>query len=334
MNRRFSWLEVIGLVLLCPLLALGQDEAKPTQTDEAPETRPQRWEFGTSIRAAGGPCSGLFGTFPVPTEWPEQEVKIAEEQITPNVQRHSFRAADGLKQMVFEVPQLANGETATCYVTFEIIKRPIKPPSDPSRLVIPKNVPVDLRKFLGNSPLIEVNARARSLAKEWTEGKETAWEQVEALCKGLREKVTYERDPKNNLKGAAGALRDGKADKEDMTAAFVAVCRASRIPARMVWPLDYCYAEFYLEEKPAEEAPVEGKPAKVTKEKPKGAWYACVVHEEATLGEVKDLHPILEKGDNFKVPEDKASQRLVAEFLTGKGGGGKPSVERRRRQAD
>ena len=49
------------------------------------------------------------------------------------------------------------------------------------------------------------------------------------------------------------------------------------------------------------------------------------------LGAVKDLRPILEKGDNFRVPEEKAPQRFVAEFLTGKGGGGKPTVEFRRR---
>src|ERR1044072_7855630 len=101
----------------------------------------------------------------------------------------------------------------------------------------------------------------------------------------------------------------------------------------MVWPLDYCYAEFYLEEKPADEASAEGKSGKVAKEKPKGAWYACVVHQEMPLGEGKNVHPIREKGDNFRVPEDKANLRFVAEFLTGKGGGGKPTVERRRRTA-
>jgi hypothetical protein len=52
------------------------------------------------------------------------------------------------------------------------------------------------------------------------------------------------------------------------------------------------------------------------------------------LGAVEDTRPILEKGDNFKLPESKAPQRFVAEYLTGKGGGGKPSVEFRRRMAD
>ena len=50
---------------------------------------------------------------------------------------------------------------------------------------------------------------------------------------------------------AIAVLRDGKADREDLNATFVAICRAAKIPARMVWSVDFCYAEFYLEESPA-----------------------------------------------------------------------------------
>ena len=42
-----------------------------------------------------------------------------------------------------------------------------------------------------------------------------------------------------------------------------------------------------------------------------------------------EQRPILQKGDNFKVPEKKERQRYVSEFLKGNAvaGGGKPSVE-------
>ena len=57
--------------------------------------------------------------------------------------------------------------------------------------------------------------------------------------------------------------------------------------------------------------------------------------DQAELGACADLRPILEKGDNFKVPEEKTVQRFIKEFLTGKGGtGGKPSVEFRRHRVD
>jgi len=294
--------------------------AAPAPAEAAPpaEVKPQKWEFGIGIRAVNGPCPAMMGTFPVPAEWPEQQVKIANEDIGPKVGRHSFREIDGLKQMVFEVPPLGRGDSANCFITLEITKQPQVPPTETASLVVPKEAPRDVRKYLLPSPLIEsTNTKVRSLAKELTAGKETAWDQVQGIAAGVREKIRFEQDGKNIMRGAGGALKDGKADKEDLTATFVAICRAAKIPARMVWAMDFCYAEFYLNG---------------TDEK--GAWYPCVVHQDVPLGECKDLRPILEKGDNFRVPEDKAPQRFVKEFLTGKGGGVKPSVEFRRHRVD
>jgi hypothetical protein len=345
---RRNWLLATISIFLLAATGLSQEAAVSTTAAEAPtESRTQKWEFGISIRAVGGPCAGLLGTFPVPTDWPEQQVKVSSEQISPSVQRHNYRSSDGLKQMVMEVPQLGAGDTAECFITFEITRQRLRPPKDTAGLIIPKNPPREFTKFLNPSPLIEsTNAKVRTLARELTAGKDTAWDQVQAIAAGVREKVKYEVDTKDVMKGAIGALRDGKADREDLTATFVATCRAAKIPARMVWAMDYCYAEFYLEEKPSDEkSPSDNKSGdekalkvkKTAKEDktPKGTWYPCVVHEEVELGAVTDLRPILEKGDNFKVPEEKTVQRFIKEFLTGKGGtGGKPAVEFRRRNAD
>ena len=303
-----------------PAAAESKTTAPSPATPAAEVKTSQKWEFGISIRAVNGPCAGLVGTFPIPSDWPEQQVKIVGEEISPKVARHSYRESDGLKQMVFEAPQLARGDTATCFVTVEITKRPQSPPAETASLAIPKekDVPREVRKYLLPSPLVEsTNGKVRTLAKELIEGKATAWDQVAGIAAGVREKIRFEQDGRNIMRGAAGALRDGKADKEDLTATFVAICRAAKVPARMVWVLDYCYAEFYLTD-------AEGK----------GAWYPCVVHQDLELGAVKDVRPILEKGDNFKVPEDRAPQRFVKEFLTGKGGGVKPSVEFRRHRVE
>jgi hypothetical protein len=309
--------------------AAADEPAVPPEA--AAQSQTHNWEFGIGIRAVGGPCAGLMGTFPVPTEWPEQQVKVINEQVTPSVQRHSYRVQEGLKQTVFQVPQLPAGGTAECYITFEITKTAQRPPANKFTLVIPKDPPREVRKYLAPSPLIEsTGAKIRTLSRDLTAGKEMPWEQVEAILAGVRENVKFEPDTKDVFKGALAALRDGQADREDMTATFVAICRAVKIPARMVWAMDYCYAEFYLEEPPDDAAKASAKKAP-----PPGAWYPCVVHEQVELGTVTDFRPIMEKGDNFKVPEEKAAQRFVKEFLTGKGGtGGKPSVEFRRRNAD
>jgi len=204
-------------------------------------------------------------------------------------------------------------------------------------LVIPKSPTLEIKKYLNPSPLIEAtNPKVRSLAKEFVEGKETAWEQVKAIRAGVREAVAYEQNPKEKNKGVLAVLRDKKADREDLNATFVAVCRAAKIPARMVWCSDFCYAEFYLEENPAADdvAAGDAKPAKEKKAKgAKGNWYPCITQKETELGVCEDFTPILGKGDNFKVPEEKLVQRWVKLFWTAKGAA-KPAAEFRVRPAD
>lgn len=332
--------RLLSLVILAPALAPAQEPAveAPASLLAAAEPRPQKWEFGIAVRAVAGACTSVIGTFPIPGEWPEQSVKLVGDEISPNV-RHSVRSVDGLSQAIFQVGHVPAGAEAQCYLTYEIIKRPQKAPLDTAALVIPKDPPRDIKRHLNSSPLIEsTNAKVRNLARELVADKTTAWEQVQAIVDGVRERVKFEKEAKNKFIGALGALRDGQADREDLTATFVAVCRAAKIPARIVWSMDYCYAEFYLEELPSEEEPaadVSGAEKKGAKAKlpPKGAWYPCVVHEPVELGVCTDERPILEKGDNFKVPEEKSVQRFIKEFLTVKGAV-KPAVEFRRRMAD
>jgi hypothetical protein len=47
-----------------------------------------------------------------------------------------------------------------------------------------------------------------------------------------------------------------------------------------------------------------------------------------SLGAIEDLHPILQKGDNFKNPQNpKERQRFVTEYFNAAGPGGKPHVQ-------
>ena len=276
-----------------------------------------KWEFGVIITGAGGPSANLHGTAPIPQDWPEQQAKIVGEEVSDNVRSHSYRTIDGLKQLVFAVPQLAPGEKATCLITLEVTRSEQLAPTETASLVIAKEIPAEVRKFLGPSPLIESgNSKIRTQAKTLILGKEKAWGQVEALYDGTRSLVQFEVDGKDKFKGAIGAIRDGKADKEDLNATFVALCRTSKIPARMIWSMDSCYAEFFL-----------------TDAAGKGMWFPCQLHGDRQFGSLKDFRPILEKGDNFRVPEKADAQRFVAEFLTGKGNG-RPQVEFRRRRLE
>lgn len=270
----------------------------------------QRWKVGVIITAPSGPCGGIYGTVPVPTDWPEQQVKVIAEDISPQVKSVEYRTLDnGVRQMLVSIPELKAGETAQALVTFAVTKSAILAPEDPAQFVIPKKAPRTLAPFLAPSPYIEsTNLKIKNLAKEIVKDKEQAWQQVEAIYDYVREHVQYEDGP---LKGALAALKDGNGDCEELTSLFIALCRASRIPARTVWVHTHCYPEFYLEDHDGN-----------------GHWIPCQAAGTRDFGNMPDTRPILQKGDNYRVPEKKEPQRYVAEFLSVKSvkGAGKPSV--------
>ncbi|HUE72645.1 MAG TPA: transglutaminase-like domain-containing protein [Pirellulaceae bacterium] len=290
--------------------ALGQFGAKEEGSGpRLGKTVTHEWKTGITVTAlGGGGVANCYGTIPVPTDWPEQQVKVVKEDISPTARGVTYRVVDNsIRQMVFEIPQIPAGATGQALITFEVTKAALLPPSDPSALAIPKNAPREVRKMLGSSPFIEsTNARIRSLAKELTAGKEGAWEQLEAIYDGVRDKVKVEAV---GQAGAATALREGKGTKEDLTALFVACCRAHKVPARMVWVVDGCYAEFYLQDKDN-----------------KGYWIpASLIPKDKQFGQVSDTNPIMQKGDNIKVPENKEAYRFVPEFFKASGiAGGRP----------
>lgn len=270
------------------------------------ESSTAKWRVGVVVRAAAGPCSGLFATVPVPMDWPEQHVRIVNEEISPSVKRVQYReVGNGVKQMTIQIPRLQAGETAKALVTFEVDRRVLLEPEKPDSFQLPEDLPRELRAYLLPSPYIEVrHPKIVSLAKELRDDTLSAWRQVEVIYDYVRDHVEY-KDGK--LKGAVAALRDGTGDCEELTSLFIALCRANKIPARTVWVPNHCYAEFYL-------AAPDGE----------GHWFPCQLAGSRDFGRMPDLRPVLQKGDNFKVPERRERQRYVSEFLTGKSIRGAP----------
>ncbi len=256
------------------------------------------------VRAIGGPCQGIVGYAPVPIEWPEQEVKIIDEDIS-QAARVSYQMVGGtVKVMVVRIPFLPAGEQAKALITLEIRRSAILPPDDTDKYVLPDPKKLDrkLRVYLAPSPKIESRDRKiRAQAKKIGVDKENAWEQVEAIYDWVRQNVEYKNGP---LKGAAAALRDGTGDCEELTSLFIALCRAVNIPARTVWVPEHCYPEFYLLD-------AQGN----------GHWFPCQVAGDQAFGEMPEHRPILQKGDNFRPPYNRRDrQRYLAEHLTGTGG--------------
>lgn len=274
------------------------------------ETQTQKWKAGLIVVAAGGPCRGIVGYVPVPIDWPEQKVRIAEEDITPGV-RVSYDTTGGtVKVMTVRIASLPAGQQARALVTLEIERSELIAPDETDGFVIPdrKKLRPEIRPYLGPSPLIETtNSKIRDAAREAVEGVEPsdAWGTVRAIYDWVRQRVEYKNGP---IKGALAALNDRTGDCEELTSLFIALCRVNGIPARTVWVPDHCYPEFYLEDKDGN-----------------GHWFPCQAAGTEAFGGISEFRPVLQKGDNFRPPWDRRNaQRYMAEHLTG--GGGTPNV--------
>ena len=306
---------LIVFILALPMPSFGQflDEENRTSSDQLAFPKPVQLQVGIVIRATASPLKGVQGSTPIPIEWPEQQVKVIEEKSSPHVRRISYEmVGDTVKRMVVHIPFVRPGDTAEAIVTFECTRYHIMAPGETEKLTIPKRkqIPPAFRKYLGPSPYIETkHSKIRKLAKSIVQEKEGAWNQVEAMYDWVRNNITYKNGP---IKGAYEALKDGEGDCEEMSSLFIALCRVNGIPARTVWIPGHCYPEFYLMDESGE-----------------GKWFPCQVAGTRAFGSMPEYRPILQKGDNFKMPEKKGRQRYVSEQLKVADipGGNEPKIE-------
>lgn len=269
-----------------------------------------QWRIGVVIRATGN-TTGIVATTPVPTDWPEQKVRIVSEEISPGA-KVTYRVLDGggVKQMVVSIPRLAAGEEASAIVTFEVTKLDMNEPESTDGYRMPKKLTRDLANYLRPSPYIESSdASIKKLAPQIVVGQETAWLKTEAVFDWVRENVKYEFA--ETIKPAVTALKDGVGDCEELSSLFIALCRANRVPARAVWVPGHTYPEFYLEDATG-----------------RGHWFPCQAAGEAhDFGEMHEDRPILQKGDNFRVPEERTPQRYVKQLLKAANAQSNPEVK-------
>ncbi len=288
-----SWSVAISTCLVVVSTGVAQELALADKGIRLGPEQVQRLRVGVKVRARG-PCRGILASVPVPMDWPEQEVRIVNEEFSPAVRDVSYRVLDdGVRQMLVQIPRLDANEQADALLTVEVRRKVILPPQDPDIFQAPSRPDRSVRRFLAGSPFIESrNSQIRSLARSIPKDQTTDWQRVEAIYDYVREKVQYRE---SELKGAVQTLRDGVGDCEAMTSLFIALCRAAKIPARMVWVTDHSYPEFYLEDDQGE-----------------GHWFPCQVSGARAFGEMPETRVILQKGDSFRIPETRQLRRYVA----------------------
>lgn len=264
-------------------------------TYDSPQT--QRWKIGVVIQTRS-PCTNAVATFPIPTNWPEQEVELVTQTVDPLLRNWSIRELPaGAKQVVVRAARLPAGTTAELTFEFEIRRSRILPTDITDDLVSPTRLPRTMKMFTGNSPMIDTsNGQIKKLHRELEANRSaTDWDYIEQIYDHVRDHVEYVEGP---IRRASDALKTGTGDCEDMTSLFIALCRNARIASRMVWVPGHCYPEFYLEDPDGN-----------------GFWFPCQVAGTRQFGRMDDYRPVLQKGDQFKLPESRTRVRYIAEFF-------------------
>jgi len=243
-------------------------------------TVPSDWEFGLQIDSPAA-SRQISATFPVPREWPEQEVELLEEFQSDNVSKFDRKKpTKWTEQFAFTVKQIPAGQSEKAYVRFRVKKKMIQAPKDTSVFVKAKKVPSKLKDFLKPSPLIESkDKRIRAIAAELEDSSLNAWDQVK-----------FDKVNRSCLE----ALDNEHGDCGELSSLFIALCRAQGVPARAVWIPGHTYPEFYLQDATG-----------------KGHWFPCQAAGSYAFGSMAEIRPILQKGDRFKMPGEKEPVRYV-----------------------
>jgi hypothetical protein len=302
---------IIAIATTLPGWAQEESKAEKPAADRGPklgEAVVSKWKFGMIVSVSGGPCGRLTGTTTLPISWPEQDIKIVHEDLSPGVSV-KYKSYGTAKQMVVIIPRVADGGEARAVFTMEITRHTLLPPDDTSLYAVPdvKKLPKEFEQYLSPSPLIESrNTRIRAIAKDIGKGQTAAWPHVRAIYDWVRKTIKYKENPTKNdpnvrLASCVQAIDKGSGDCNQLTSTFIALCRASGIPARTVQIPEHCYPEFYLED-----------------EKHEGHWFPAEASGSDVFGGILTLKPILQKGDAFKVttPGHTETFRLLPSNLT------------------
>lgn len=298
----------------------------------------------------GAQMNGVEITMPVPMDWPEQKIVKIDEEKTDAALSGKIRYRtinDGVQEMILNLGRMRPHRPVEIVIAFELENFEVLPPERTDVYVIPKQAPKKIAPYLKESPKIECESKKRIFEKMFrdiTKDKETDWEKVEAIYRFVQDNTRY--NEAGRAREALGAyavtqMKTGEweGDCKDMCCLFVAICRAGKIPARLVRVPEHCYAEFYLELKEGvgEETAVADELSKVketrrrapAKTESKGFWFPCQVAGTYAFGGVPETRVILQKGDSYpdknkEDPKSRAKKLFLEQCFAGNLENGSP----------
>lgn len=289
-----------------PVVGDGKWISKKPPKDPVGTFESRRFDVSVGIQATGtGVTENLIATTVAPTEHPEQKIislRIEKEGMDAEVQPLTHDCA-----RLVAGGRLVAGQSiwAKAIYRLEISKTYYGYSAD--KLSAELDYPSRLfGSWLGNSPGIQVHSKeVRSVAKEVSRGIEHPFEIAHRFQKWVFENI---KGRPMKYTSVTDAIRKKVGDCEERAGAFVALCRAVGIPARLVWVPSHAWAEFCLRD-------TDGRPRWIPAHTAAYSWFGWTGAHEL----------VLQKGDRIRLPNNGKKVRLVADWLTWKGA--KPRVQ-------
>ncbi len=273
---------------------------EPPKTDRGYlEPRTYDVSIGIELKGVDSECEAMAAT-PVPVTHPEQRIdEVTIEKVGCDAVIREL--APGSGQLLLHAPNVAPGQIVKAIAHYKITMFKQYHGFNKEQFPSSQTVPMAIRSAaMGDSPGIQANASAvRKLALQIADGYEHPWEKAEAFVKWIRTSI---RPQLGEYTSVLTAIQRKVGDCEEMSALFVAFCRASGIPARLVWVPNHNWAEFYL-----------------TDDQQKGHWIPVHPACYNWFGWTGAHELVIQKGDRIRVPELSSPCRLVMDWMRSNG---------------
>ena len=263
------------------------------------EPRSYDVSIGMELRGVDSTCEAM-ATTPVPVSHPEQQVEQVSME-TIGCEADIRELSPGAGQLLLHAPEIAVGQVVKAIAHFKITLfkqyHGFEQEQFPFTQTVPKGVQTS---SMGDSPGIQASASVvRKLANEIAREHSHPWDKAQAFVKWIRTSI---RPQLGAYTSVLTAIQKRVGDCEEMSALFVAFCRAAGIPARLVWVPNHNWAEFYL-----------------TDFEQKGHWIPVHPACYNWFGWTGAHELVIQKGDRVPVPEQSNPSRLVMDWMRSTG---------------
>ena len=263
-------------------------------------------ELGVRWRSEGV-VRNLKASTVAPAEFPEQKILDFRIEASPGCSARVVPLTGTASQLQVVAGRMERGQQIEAKVVYRLLISRFCPHYQSAHFSHePSYGKMVHDQGLRNSPGIQwdldcVHAVVESLVVY----KDTPWEKARKFYDWVWENIKGRRGSYTSVQAA---LTDRVGDCEERAAVFIALCRAEKIPARLVWVPGHCWAEFCLRDK---NGGIHWIPAHTAAYR----WFGWTGAHEV----------IFQKGDRIFMPGKGSTVRLISDWHAFQGR--RPSIE-------